>query len=113
MSWTDYSPSQIKALAIGVEIYKERSGAYPKALSALKDLDVENKKYLLSLLDGSNGTRYGYRVLDKGFGICAVRTGNIFSKSEAMSNYFVADKLFNSVVITVETNQPTVSNTGR
>jgi hypothetical protein len=109
MSWGDYTPSQIKTLAIDLEIYKERSGNYSSTLAALKDLDVEGKDYLRMLLSGSNGTRFSLTVMDKGFGICAVRTATMLSQYESMSNYFVAGTLFNSAILSKETNQPTVS----
>jgi len=112
MVWADHAPFQIKALAIAVEIYKDGSGHYPNNLSALKDLDVENKKYLASLLSGTNGVQYSYTLMDKGFGICAAKTGNILWRGETMSNYFAANTLFNSTVTTVQSNRPAISNSG-
>jgi hypothetical protein len=93
MSWVDYTPSEIRTLAVAVETYKQENGYYPQSLAGLKTLDIYEKQHILRILDGANGKQYGYKVLTNGFVISARKGPGLFSRAETMSRYFETGKV--------------------
>ena len=96
MKWLDYTPSEIRDLALSVESFRDETGAYPKELSQLADENgPPSSRRIAHLLKGVSGNQYHYYSTSNGFVISAIKSPSIFSRSEFVESRFQTGNLFN------------------
>ena len=96
MKWLDYTPSEIRELALGVESFRDENGEYPADLSKIADENgTSSARNIARLLNGVSGNRYGYHSVSNGFVISAAKSSGLFSRSESIETQFETGNLFN------------------
>ena len=89
MAWRDVTESNIRNLAMFVEVYRDEHGHYPSSLSELvKEPDSPGKNLVPLLLSGQADGEYHYQPSSNGFLITVTRNGNWLSKNDKMQKHY-------------------------
>lgn len=96
MIWVDYTPGEIKRLAVAIQEFHRENGFYPTQFSELFTTPTSHDDaYLKRILAGQTlGNQYNFKVVTNGFVITAKKSAGLFSKRAVMEKHYEIGRNF-------------------